>query len=182
MTPMWLLLACAHAPISQMGGPETPTVAPAPDGALAPNPFTVDQLRGAFSAGMRIRLLMRTAGEPDFEERWTITAADTSGMTIASQRYSPDGTLLEDEGSGTSTWEELHTHADFPANQTVRESSSVDVPAGHFETWLYTVVDPAADTVKRYHFAKDLPGPPVKFTIQQGKGTVFEMTLLERTP
>ena len=178
---MWLLLACAHAPIAQTGGPETPTVAPAPAGELAPNPFTAEQLRNAFPVGTHIRFRIRSAGEPDVEERWTITAADASGMTIASQIFAADGTLVEDQGSGTSTWEEFHHHADFPASQTVREESSVDVPAGHFDTWLYTVVDPASDTVKRYHFSKTLPGPPVFFSIQKGKGTVFEMILLERT-
>ena len=95
------------------------------------------------------------------------------------------GALLQDEGSSRSTWAELMGHAAFPAAQTTREDASVEVPAGRFDTWLYTVEDSAEDgtpQVKRYHFARNLPGPPVLFTIEQGGAEVFRMALLERTP
>ena len=72
----------------------------------------------------------------------------------------------------------------FPAAKTERSDSSIEVPAGRFETWLFTVRDQAKDgtpMVKRYHFAKSMPGPPVLFTIESAGGEVFRMTLLERS-
>lgn len=185
---IFFVLACSHPaafpPQVQTGGPETPTIAPLPAGisadAMTDPPFGVEALKSAFPVGTVVRLRMRKAGEAETVERWQVTAADDSGMTIASTVYNADGSLLRDEGSGTSTWVELTTHGQFPVAKTVREDSSVDVPAGHFDTWLYTVVDSEKDTVSRYHFAKTLPGPPVLFTVVAGKGTVFEMALLER--
>ncbi len=151
-----------------------------PADALTPSPFGPDALRAAFPVGSLVRLRIRKAGEAETVERWDVTAADDAGMTIASKVYNADGTLLRDEGTGTSTWAELTTHGQFPFAQTVKEDSSVDVPAGHFETWLYTVIDAEKDTVSRYHFAKTLPGPPVLFSVVAGKGTVLEMALVER--
>ena len=187
---LFLVLACAHAPtapISQDGGPGAPPVpAPAPPDAIAPRPFTIDELRAGLPAGTKIRLRIRKAGEPDREERWSFTEADAEGCVIASTVYDATGQLVEDQGAARASWAELNEHATFPAARTVREASSIDVPAGHFDTWLYTVVgtpeEGGTDFVKRYSFARNLPGPPVQFTIVDGKGTVFEMTLIERTP
>jgi hypothetical protein len=186
--PPIFLFACAHAPTPyvQEGGPGAPPVpAPAPADAIAPRPFTLEELRAGLPVGTRLRLRIRKAGEPEREERWEVTSADAEGCVIASQVYDAAGQLVSDEGSARSTWVELNEHATFPAARTVKEASTVEVPAGRFDTWLYTVVgtpgEGGADFVKRYHFARNLPGPPVSFTIVDGKGTVLEMTLLERS-
>lgn len=179
---MLLLLACVYSPepISQTGGEDIPTIAAAPADAITSPPFTAEELRRAFPVGTTVRLRIRMSGEADREHRWQVTAADESGMTLATWMYAADGTLLKDEGENTSTWAELLTHAQFAAARTAREDSTVEVPAGTFDTWLYTVVEPEKDRVSRYHFAKTLPGPPVRYTIQEGKGTVMEMELIER--
>ena len=184
--PVLLLLACVRGPVSQTGYDPIAEPAPAPAGALAPHVHTVEQLRASMPVGTVIRLRVRAAGAPEVEQRWEVTAADALGVTIASRVLGADGALLKDEGASTSTWAELYSHADFPADRTLVGPSSVDVPAGHFETVLYTVIgtpeEGGRDFVKQLHFAKDLPGPPVYFTIVDGKGTTLEMTLLERTP
>lgn len=178
---MWFPLACAHPvePISQMGGEPTPALAPAPSEATVSVPFTAEQLRAAFPVGHTLRFRVREVGEPDTEQRWLVNAADASGMTLTVAVHAEDGTLIGQE-TGTSTWAELLTHGNFPAAMTVMEDTTVTTPAGTFEAWKFTVVDQAKDTVKRLHFAKTLPGPPVMMAVQEGKGTTFEMILVER--
>jgi hypothetical protein len=165
------LLACPHPPAPtpvawvQTGGPEVPTPAPAPEGALAPRLFDAAALRAGLPLGTWIRLRVQVAGGPTVEQRWDFVAVSEAGATIRSRVYGTDGTLLTDEGAGESAWSELEQHASFPAARTVREEGSVTVPAGRFDTWNYTVIGTEAeggrDFVKRYAFAKTLPGPPV---------------------
>lgn len=91
--------------------------------------------------------------------------------------------MLEDEGAATSTWAELNEHATFPAASTVREDAVLDGPLGHLETWRYTVTSTGPDgvmVVKRYEFAKTLPGPPVLFTIERQGEEIFRMAVIER--
>ena len=186
MLALLALLACAKDPSSipqvQTGGDPVPSVSPAPGNGVTESPFSVEQLRSGFAVGTKIRLAINAVGEPERFEQWDITATDASGMTIASRSYAADGSLLKDDGSGTSTWEELRMHAVFPASQTVREEVKLTTDLGEFDCWLYTVVDPQSDTVKRLWFAKTLPGPPLLFTIVAGKGTVFEMRTVGREP
>lgn len=177
------LLACSHpTPVLhvQTGGEPTPAFADAPQGAMAPNPFTVDELRNSLSVGSTFRFEMRTPGPASAFERWRIVAATAETVTINTAAINADGSLLTDEGDETYTWDDLHHHADFPASDTVREDGMVEVPAGTFAVWHYVVRDAAADKISRFDFAKEYPGPPVKLTIQQGKGTVYEMILVER--
>lgn len=177
---MWLFLACTHPvePISQMGGEPIPALTPAPAGAVVSVPFTVEDLRAAFPVGHTLRFRVREVGKPDTEHRWLVTAADDAGMTLTTAVHAEDGTLLGQE-SGTSTWAELLTHGQFPAATTVMEDATITTPAGTFDAWKFTVVDQARDTVKRLHFARSLPGPPVLMTVQEGKGTTFEMILVD---
>lgn len=174
-------IACTHPvePISQMGGEPTPTLTPAPVDAVISVPVTAEQLRAAFPVGHTLRFRVREVGKPDGEHRWLVTAADERGMTLTTSVHAEDGSLIEQE-TGTSTWDELLTHGRFPAASTVMEEATVTTPAGTFQAWKVTVVDQAKDTVKRMHFAKSLPGPPVLLTLQEGKGTTFEMILIER--
>ncbi|MFZ5478979.1 MAG: hypothetical protein ACOZNI_19570 [Myxococcota bacterium] len=175
-----VLAACAPHPAT----PATPPPAAEAE-AFAPHVHTLEELRAAFPQGTRVRLAIAIPGQPEMEQRWQFVAVDAETCTIASQVYTPAGELVQDEGQGTSTWAELYTHADFPASKTTREESSVDVPAGHFDTWLYTVRKAGEDGVPelhRYHFAKTLPGPPVLYTAEREGKEIFRMTLLERTP
>lgn len=168
-----LLLACSPKHV--------PPIAADP---IAPHVHTLEELRAGIPTGTRIRLGIEVAGQPPVEQRWHFVACDASGATIASQTWSPAGELIADEGQGTSTWSELYRHADFPASATVRVESSVDVPAGHFDTWLYTVLKQGADgkpEVHRYHFARTMPGPPVLYTAEREGVETFRMTMLERT-
>jgi hypothetical protein len=182
MRLFFLLAACVRTPVPPAGAvSEAPAVAPAEP--IAPRPFTMEQLRDGIPRGTVIRLRVETAGQPTVEQEWTFTAVDAASATIASKVFGADGSLVKDEGEGTSTWAELNEHASFPAARTTRVESAVEGPLGHVETWLYTVADTdegGVPVTKRYQFAKTLPGPPVLFTIEREGVEVFRMTMVAR--
>ncbi len=168
------LAACASTP----SAPDAPEQMP----PLAPLPFTAGEIRDAMPVGTELRLRMEAHGEVTIET-WVVTAADGDGCTITSKVFDEAGALLEDQGAGTSTWNDLRDHARFPDATTERSESHVDVPAGSFATWLYVVRGPGDDgkeTTSRYHFAKSLPGPPVSMTVEVEGQVVARMTLVER--
>lgn len=172
-------LACAQKPAA------VATNAPVSEAAeaIAPRPFDADQLRAGIPQGTTIRLTVAQAGKPTVEQRWEFVSCTAESATIASKVYDTSGTLLEDEGVATSTWAELNEHATFPAAATVREDAVLDGPLGHLETWRYTVTSAGDDgvmLVKRYDFAKTLPGPPALFTIERQGEEILRMAMIER--
>ncbi|MDP2310026.1 MAG: hypothetical protein Q8P18_28670 [Pseudomonadota bacterium] len=185
---VFALLACAPHPVASTAATST-AAAPAPD-TISP-PVTLDQFRAAFSVGTRIRLSIAASGAPIIEQRWTWTAVDDIGCTIATTLHDETGAPMpadpaapSDQGPLRHEWAELMGHAVFPAARTTMIESTVDVPAGHFATWLYTVQDTEADgtqKVTRYHFAQTMPGPPLLMITEVGGVEVFRMTMLERT-
>ncbi len=171
--------APAHAPAAPDSASD-PAPDPAPD-IVAP-PFTAAELRAGLPAGTEIKLRVESANSPAVIQHWIFTAADETGCTIQARVYAEDGTLIEDQGSGTSTWDELESHAHFPAALTTREDASIDVPAGHFDTWLFEVkpAQPGAAS-QRLHFARSLPGPPVWMEVVKDGVVLTKLELLSRT-
>ncbi|MFN7145544.1 MAG: hypothetical protein ACK4YP_17345 [Myxococcota bacterium] len=192
MLPLLLALACAPKPAAPEApaadapaAPEAPAAevpaAPAPEGETVSPPVTLEEFRAAFPAGTTIRLGVQVAGQPPLEERWEWTAVDAEGGTMRSTTLGPDGSVLQ-EAEARVLWTDLMGHARFPADRTVVTDSRVTVPAGTFETWLYTVTGDDPTEIRRYHFAREMPGPPVLFTIETAGTEVFRMEVLERTP
>jgi hypothetical protein len=153
----------------------------APDAIVSP-PFDAAALRDGLRVGTEIRLRIGGEGQPTVIERWTVTAADRDGCTIHTETFAEDGaTLLSDDGSATSKWSELEAHAHFPAARTSRSDSSVDVPAGHFETWFFEVrPEKPGEPLKQFHFAKAFPGPPVWMRVTLGDKVLASMDLVSR--
>lgn len=137
-----------------------------PSGEFAPQLFTVDQLREACFVGRVIEYRIAAEGKPTTIEHWEFVAADDHEATIHSITRDEAGKVLEDTTAKTA-WDELHKHGQFPAAATtIEDGVSLIVTAGTFQTRLYTVK--AGDTVQRFWFAVNLPGPPVQFTTEQG--------------
>ncbi len=167
--PLALIAGCAHAP---------PTPAPA-DPTLAPRPFTAEQIRDAMPVGTDIKMRVEDSGRPPGVLHWTVTAADDDTVTMRSEILDNEGHLVSNEGTKTVRWGELAAHASFPAAATLRRDSSVTVPAGTFATIDY-VVRGAGGEVSTFHFAKQLPGPPILTVVEKDGLVVRTMTLLSR--
>ncbi len=152
------------------------------DVAIAPRPFTAEQIRDAMPTGCQLKFRMEVAGEPTLIEQWVVTAANGTQMTMSSKSFAEDGKLVGDQGSDTSTWTQLMEHATFPAARTTVTERTVETPAGTFAAIVYEVRDTkeGVPVVTHFHFAKTLPGPPVLLTVDAGGKRIRTMTLLER--
>ncbi|MFW5729137.1 MAG: hypothetical protein ACOCYG_05685, partial [Spirochaetota bacterium] len=77
-------------------------------------------------------------------------------------------------------WEELRDHATFPAADTTVVEEEVDVPAGRYRCWTYTVTERSGTDVliSSYSFAKELPGAPIRY-VGILNGTPESVTELE---
>jgi len=180
MIGRWILVlvvsACAHrtpsAPVQNT--PAAETVSP---------PVTLDEFRAAFPVGTSILMRFVQLGTSPMEERWTWIAADADGCTVTTLSCDEEGNVVSEDGEIETTWVELMTHATFPADRTVFTDATVDVAAGHFDTWHYTVSEGAPDTspeLAHYHFDRTLPGPPVLVIIEEGGVEVMRMELVHR--
>lgn len=170
-------------------GAAGPVAAPAPGPAAAPSPaiatppFSAEQIRQAMPIGTRVVLRIAVAGQSPVLEEMTVTAADESGCTIQTRKLAEHGALLQEAGPATATWAGLASHAHFPAAATSRSDSTVTVPAGSFDTWLYVVRPSQPDgEERRMHFARALPGPPISMEVVRGGAPTMTMTLVSREP
>ena len=150
-----------------------------PQEAVAPQPFTPQEIAAAMPPGSVIRYRFEPQGQGVHEEEWTVTAADARTITMATKTTKPDGSV-ENIPAETSTWEELANHGAFPQSITQISDGEITVPAGTFKTKVYVVTKD--DAVTRFHFAPSLPGPPVLLEMDKGGQRILTMTLLSRTP
>lgn len=81
----------------------------------------------------------------------------------------------------TADWAELRNHATWPAEATVIHHTRLALPSGSFDCWRYTVrsEEGGVPMVSRFYFAKDRPGPPVRYDLVRDGLRVFRMTLLD---
>ena len=176
MIALLFSLSCAHktAPVAAQ-----PTEAPAE--AMAPTPYTADQIRDSMPVGAVLVYRRVESGKDPYLNRMTVVSADPAGCKIADAIVDESGAILSEEGESVAGWEDLRKHAEFPATSVVRSDDAVDVPAGHFETWKY-VVSEGDGTVTTYQFARTRPGPPVWMEIRNDGAVAFAMELVSRSP
>jgi hypothetical protein len=160
------------------GDPAAPGEAP----ALAPPPFTAEQIRDATKVGRTYRFAMRQ-GEQTATVTMRFTAVSAERATIERSVTDASGNAL-DQGTDEATWADLVDHASYPADATEITETTVEVPAGKFDALLYTVTadQDGKAFVSRMYFAKSLPGAPVKAEITVGDQSMLSMELLEHTP
>jgi hypothetical protein len=138
--------------------------------------FDVAQLREGNRPGRVIEIRVEADGAPAKIERLEFTASTDQDATIRAITKDETGKVLADNTS-TTPWQKLHEHGQLPADATTFEDNvSVTVPAGTFETRLYTVK--AGDAIRRLWFAVELPGPPVQFETEQAGKVVMRAQML----
>jgi len=139
----------------------------------AQTPFTADQIRGGCRVG-RISVLRAEQGaksEPKFQEFRFIENTATGARFKVTTRTAT-GALVNESPVSTSTWRGFQSHASFPSAATRIESGKAKTPVGTFDCMVYIVKQETAkgEMEMRFHFAKRLPGPPVKMeTFLAGK-------------
>lgn len=172
-----LLPACRSA-----GGPSDADRRLQPD--HAPTPYTAAQIRSGCPAGREVTFLLEAAGKPATHQILRFVKCDETGADIEARMSQPDGTPIGRPKTSHSAWTELQTHASFPEAGTTIAEGTAETPAGRFEGPLYTVTskENGATTVRRFQFARNLPGPPVRMTVEADGKTTFTMTMVRNTP
>lgn len=170
-----LLIAAACS--STGDAPEAPE-------SILPTPYTAAEIEAANPPGAQRVYLISAAGKPPVLQT-TRFLPDEEGLarfeaTVTDLAGSP----LEGGKEGRATWEELRSHAAFPAAETTRHRTSCVVAAGIFSCWLYERTEPAAAPesaamVHRFWFADRRAGQPVLYELSRGGDLVYRMELVK---
>ncbi|MFI5402349.1 MAG: hypothetical protein ACHQ1G_05380 [Planctomycetota bacterium] len=144
----------------------------------APVPFTADQIREACREGRTDTYRIELRNEKPSKHTAKFLKCDREGAEVEATNTLKDGTVTTTKER--QAWVDFQTQASFPAIDTKITEETIEVPAGKFECWLYTVQKKEGDpAVVRLYFAKKLPGHPVKITSEEKGKAIFTMTLLE---
>jgi hypothetical protein len=183
-----MVTGCAH----NAADPTTavaPSTASSPNGAppgnappeMAPAPYSSEELRAANKPGTVYRYKVEAQGQPTLISVMEFVAATPEGADIRGRLLDESGKEKEPAKVEHAAWDELRRHGEFPRAALKVEPGSVDVPAGKFETMIYTVQAPNGE-IARFYFAKSYAGPPVFFYKERGGVRLMTSTLIERKP
>lgn len=149
------------------------------DPTHAPTPYTAGQLRAECRPG-RVNSWSMVTPQGEFVSTMRFVKADEEGVQLESLLMSADQTPAGPVEETYGAWTDLQSHASFPAARTTIEVDTVEVPAGRFECWLYTITDDSdgSPRISQFWFAKDLPGPPVRMTVMEGRESKMDMRMI----
>jgi hypothetical protein len=144
----------------------------------APTPFSAAEIRAGCPAGRTsVYLIHVPLSQPVYQTlRFLGGDAGHAELELVTEGEKPSRTR--------APWTELQSHASFPAAATGITRETVRTPAGRFDCWLYTVRTSQNGKIRvtRLYFARDLPGPPVRRTVEIDGQSVHTMTLVEHGP
>ena len=170
------LLACAARDPLPVPSAEAVSVGESEAPEPLPAPFSAAEIRDAFRPGQHLIFGLFAAGQEDEVADWLVTGWTEDEVTIAFTTLAADGvTVLEPTEERTTRWDALRDHAVFPDPGASRARGVLVHPLGTLDVWLYTVPGPDPGMLRRYWFAEDLPGPPIRFTITLEGVEVFKM-------
>lgn len=147
----------------------------------APTPFSAEEIRDACPTGRWTKYHIQVAGHPDTYQLSTFIDSDNEGTGFESVSLDMDGKPKGEKQTARANWKELQGHASFPQKDTQITSESYTTPSGTYDCWLYVVTreKEGKKDVKRFWFAKSLPGPPVCYEQTVNGKLTFRMTLVE---
>ncbi len=184
--PTLALLACSGAETpapSPPAAPATPaepapeaTPAPAEPEATAPTPYTAEEIRDASKVGREWQYRI-VKGDVTEWSIMTMTAVDAEGATIRSTVRGAEGQEVGEAKESRATWDELRLHASFPAAATEIADDEAGAPGGPYDCKRYTVSRDGGTAT--FWFANDLPGAPIKMTVEKDGAVVETRQLMK---
>ncbi len=176
--PVWLLLVACQA--EGAGRAQTaPFDPPRPAAFDGETPYTAAEIQSSCSDGTELVFRVEQQGAPSATLVMSFDQADASGTLVYSRVIDAGGVTVQ-ESSARSTWEELRSHAAFPAQGTTQRRTRCAVEAGEFDCRLYEVVSEDGNVTDRFWFADDRAGPPILMEKTLGGTPVYRMELIER--
>lgn len=146
----------------------------------APTPYTAAQIRDGCPSGRVCTFRLDSAGGYSMIKRYRYLEADDQGVTIEASVEASGPGRSQAPSTSRSNWRELQRHASFPADSTKISDQEVQTPAGTFQCMRYVVTtEEGGKTVVKYlDFARELPGMPVRLTLEYDGEQVSTMTLI----
>lgn len=151
----------------------------------APTPFTALQIRDGCPAGRRSTFVIERPGKTPFLQVLHFRAVDEEGAEYEIGRLDLGGEPLGEPEVRRELWTELQAHSSYPAKGTTVTETDVSVPAGKWTGLCYrveSVNEQGEPVVVEAHFAKELPGPPVRLVRTVGGRPVLKVTLEAQEP
>jgi hypothetical protein len=144
-----------------------------------PTPFTADEIRDACRPGRQLRLRIEQSGEEPMIRVSRYLEGDGQTAVQESWNESPSGEPLSEPTESRESWLELQDHASFPRASTEVAEETLEIPAGRFDCLRYTQT--VEDGLRRFWFARALPGQPIRWEISAGGQVVLSVTCQENT-
>jgi hypothetical protein len=151
--------------------------------ALAPRPFTADQIRDATRPGRTYRYVVEAGGQRTFKQTRFVEVTPDKALMESTQTDETWKPTAEPE-SEQIAWNELLEHASYPEAGTAIDEVDVEVPAGRFTCKRYLVhaKKDGVETLTRVFFAKELPGMPVLMEVEAGGQRTMTLTMMQHLP
>jgi hypothetical protein len=172
------------APVS--GGLKSPSGWPsaaerrlAPD--REPSPFSAQQIaRACGPQSKRVFRFVMGGAEPSYK-LWTFIEQTEAGCTFLQTDCDEHGLETGEPSPTNVTWQQLQSHASWPATDVTASEAKMKVPAGTYECMHYVIKRKNAQGVgeDKFWFAWDLPGPPVRMERSAGGQVKVTMTLMK---
>jgi hypothetical protein len=142
-----------------------------------PTPFSAQEIHAGCAPGRTVRLLVGGGDSAPVVRVTRYVSTDAEGTDQESWLETEQGERISKPEHSRSTWLELQEHASFPASTTELAAEEIEVPAGRFGCRRYTASD--GDVVRRFWFATDLPGMPIRMERLAAGTVVSSFALLE---
>jgi hypothetical protein len=147
---------------------------------MAPPPYTADQIRAANRPGTVYRYKVEALGQPVQIRVMEFTAGGSEETAeVKNLLLDEAGKPMRPPSVDRAPWDAMRSHGEFPEKEVTITSETIEVPAGKFDTTVYTVRGPEGETM-RFYFAKSYAGPPVLFYTERAGMRVMTSTLIER--
>lgn len=146
----------------------------------APTPFSAEEIRRGCRPGTYRKYLIETPGR---EKTYRIIRFESDGaenVEVFSVMTDLQGRVFGEQRRLRARWKALQSHASFPESQTDIRPERFKSLAGVHDCWRYEVrsrVDGKPE-IRRFWFAKKLPGPPVCFERRVEGKLVLRMVLV----
>jgi len=144
----------------------------------APTPFSAEEIRAGCPQGRTVTLSVESLGG-SFVETIRFVAVDAEGAVQESSAATREGEPLGEPSRTRSSWVDLQRHASFPADATVIQFEALNTPMGRLECRVYRVE--THDELRRFWFAVDRPGMPVRVEARSGDQVTSTMTMIGDT-
>ncbi len=147
----------------------------------APTPFSAEEIRSGCPRGRKIVFQVEVFGKPLLYRTITFVTVNPEDTVFETVTTGMDGKKIGKKRMTIAKWKDLQAHASFPGKQTETRSENHTTPAGTFDCWLYIITSQkdGKKNVRRYWFAKSLPGPPVYVEETVDGRLAYKMTMLK---